>query len=678
MTALNSKIQYVKGVGEKRAALFARLNIETVEDLIRYYPRAYKDWSDVKTIAEAELGELACIKATCIREVQSFTSPRTGIKVFSTRVSDNAHVMEITIFNNPYAAARLEFGKDYYFFGKVEGNFTERKMVNPEIESAAQQAAIKPIYPLTAGLSSPIISKVMQSALHSIDPIAEPFPQGLIDSFELMGEWEALQQVHFPDTALSLEKAKNRLIFDELLYLQLGLLSMRARTAVASSPKITKDYSAEFAALLPYTLTGAQQRVIAQAVEDLKAETPMSRLVQGDVGSGKTAVAMSLMYTLAKNGMQSAMMAPTEILAEQHFETISALFEKAGIRTALLTGSMTAAKKRKAKAAIAAGEVAVVIGTHALIQGDVTFQSLALVIADEQHRFGVKQRSALAKKGENVNLLVMSATPIPRTLALFIYGELDISILDELPAGRQKIETYVVDTSYRRRLYAFLKKEIDAGRQAYIVCPLVEEGESNLLSATEYADKLKSGAFKNYRIGILHGKMKGSEKDAVMRRFKAGEIDLLVATTVIEVGIDVPNATVMVIENAERFGLSQLHQLRGRIGRGAHRSYCVLVSDNSSEKSMQRLEIMKQSADGFQIADEDLKLRGPGDFFGERQHGLINLKIANLLTDMDTLRATGDAARTILEADPLLQAQKYAGLKQGVERFFHDRRLGAT
>ena len=678
MSVNNTKIQYIKGVGEKRAALFARLGIETVDDFIRFYPRAYKDWSDIRSIGEVQPGETVCIKATCIQEINAFTSPKSGVKIFSSRVSDNKNTMEITIFNNPYAAAKLNFGEDYLFYGKVEGNLFEKKMVNPEIEPAHTNAAIKPIYPLTSGLTSNIVSKVMKNALAATEPIADPFPQGLVDTYNLMDEWQALQNIHFPADKQALEAAKRRLIFDELLYLQLGLLSMKAHTAVLHSPKIQKDYSEEFAAMLPYRLTGAQVRVIAEAVADLKADTPMSRLVQGDVGSGKTAVAMSLTYSMAKSGMQSALMAPTEILAEQHFESIRPFFAQAGFETVLLTGSMGAAAKRKAKEKIADGTAAVVIGTHALIQGDVDFHNLALVIADEQHRFGVKQRTALAKKGENVNLLVMSATPIPRTLALFIYGELDISVLDEMPGGRQQIKTYVVNSSYHNRLYRFILNEVNAGRQAYIVCPLVEEGESELLSATAFAESLKKTVLKSCRIGILHGKMKGSEKENIMRRFKAGEIDILVATTVVEVGIDVPNATVMVIENAERFGLSALHQLRGRIGRGKYQSYCILVSDIESEKSVQRLNVMKHTADGFKIADEDLKMRGPGDFFGERQHGLINLKIANLLTDMETLQEAGDAARTILAADPLLQAQKYSGLKQGVDAFFQDRRLGVN
>lgn len=678
MSELNSKIQYIKGVGEKRAALFARLGIFTVGDLLRFYPRAYKDWSKIKKIAETEVGETACINAFCIKPATKFVSPKSGVTVFSARVSDGESVMDITIFNNRFAAQKLEYGEEYLFFGKVDGNLIERKMINPEIEKVVSDAAIKPIYPQTNGLNSNIISKTVKTALNSIEPIEEQFPEGLMLAYSLIDEWTAVQNIHFPQSPELLEKAKKRLIFEELLYLQLGLLSMRAHTKVSHSPKIEKDYSGEFAAMLPYELTNAQKRVISQAINDLKADQPMSRLVQGDVGSGKTAVAMSLMYCAAKNGFQSAMMAPTEILAEQHYESISPVFEKAGLNVVLLTGSMSAAAKRQAKLKIADGSADVVIGTHALIQGDVEFKNLALVIADEQHRFGVKQRTALAKKGENVNLLVMSATPIPRTLALFIYGELDISVLDELPAGRQEIDTFAVNSSYHKRLYKFIKKEIDEGRQAYIVCPLVEEGESELISANEYAEKLQNGAFKGYKVGLLHGKMKGSEKDAVMRKFKDGEIDLLVSTTVIEVGIDVPNATVMVIENAERFGLSQLHQLRGRIGRGKHKSYCVLVSDNESKTSTERLAVMKKTSDGFKIADEDLRLRGPGDFFGERQHGLVNLKIANLLTDMDTLTQAGDAARKILAADPTLSANKYQGLKQGVERFFNEQRLNVN
>lgn len=674
----SSKIQYVKGVGEKRAALFARLGIGTVDELLHFYPRQYKDYSTLQKISEAVPGEIACIKATCISDVKCFVSPKSGIKVFSCRVSDNESIMEITIFHNRFAAEKLSFGEDYIFYGKVDGGLYEKKMINPEIESIGKNLSVKPVYPQTNGLNSGAISKVMANALANCNPIEEHFPEGLKKAYNLIDEWSAINSIHFPKNMNELEKAKKRLVFEELLYLQLGLLSMKAKTAVSHSPKILTDFSEEFEALLPYSLTGAQKRVISEAVSDLKADTPMSRLVQGDVGSGKTAVAMSLMYSVAKNGMQSSMMAPTEILAEQHFENISRVFEAQNIHTVLLTGSMTAAQKRKVKAQIQSGEAQVVIGTHAVIQADVEFQNLGLVIADEQHRFGVKQRSTFAKKGENVNMLVMSATPIPRTLALFIYGELDISVLDEMPAGRKKIDTFVVTSAYHKRVYKFIKEEIQKGRQAYIVCPLVEEGENELVSANEYAEELKNGDFKNYKIAVLHGKMKGSEKDAVMRKFSEGEIDILVATTVIEVGIDVPNATVMMVENAERFGLSQLHQLRGRIGRGEHSSYCILVSDNESKKSVSRLEIMKHSSDGFKIADEDLKLRGPGDFFGERQHGIVNLKIANLITDMDTLTQAGDAARTILAADPLLQAKKYSGLKAGVEHFFSEQRLGVN
>ena len=662
------KIQYIKGVGEKRAAAFARLGVFTVYDLVHFYPRTYENWGNIKKIDETELNEFVCVKATCISGIDKFISKKSGITVYSAKVSDGESVMDITIFNNRFAAAKLEYGADYLFLGKIEGNLTKRKMINPGIEAALGTDKIRPIYPQTHGLNTNAISKAIKNVLSMDAEFNEPFPAGLIKAYSLIGEDEAIRNIHFPESEEKLEKARRRLIFDELLFLQLSLLSMRENTEGTTSPVIDKDYSEEFAKLLEYELTGAQKRVIAEAVEDLTADAPMSRLVQGDVGSGKTAVAMSLMYTCAKNGYQSAMMAPTEILAEQHFKSISEVFQKEGIKTVLLTGSMSARQKKENKRLIAEGEADIIIGTHAIIQGDVQYKNLGLVITDEQHRFGVKQRTSLQEKGENVNLLVMSATPIPRTLALFIYGELDISVLDEMPKGRKSIQTYVVDSTYHSRLYDFIKKEVDEGRQAYIVCPRVEEGEDELISATEYADKLKNSAFKNYSVGVLHGKMKGSEKESVMRRFKDGEIQVLVATTVIEVGIDVPNASIMIIENAERYGLSQLHQLRGRIGRGEYKSYCVLVSDADAENN-QRLSVMKESSDGFKIADADLKLRGPGDFFGERQHGIVNLKIANLLEDMETLMETSEAAKKILAADPKLGAEKYAGLKAGVDEF---------
>lgn len=678
MQTNSAKIQYLKGVGEKRAALFARLGILSVDDLLHFYPRTYENWGDIKTIAQTEVGQVACVKATCLKEADKFISKKSGVTVYSAKVGDGDSIMDITIFNNRFAAAKLEYGADYLFFGKVEGNFTQRKMVNPTIESAFGGDKIRPVYAQTHSLNSNTISKTVKQALSLTEKIDEPFPQGLIDAYRLIGEDEAIRNIHFPESDEKLEKARKRLIFDELFFLQLSLLSMRENTKNALSAKISEDYSADFESLLPYSLTGAQKRVIEESITDLKADAPMSRLVQGDVGSGKTAVAMSLMYTCAKNGYQSALMAPTEILAEQHYATTKSVFDKQNIKTVLLTGSMSAKEKRETKALISSGEAQIIIGTHALIQGDVQFKNLALVIADEQHRFGVKQRTTLQEKGNNVNLLVMSATPIPRTLALFIYGELDISVLDEMPKGRKEIETYTVDSSYHKRLYDFIKKEVDAGRQAYIVCPRVEEGEDELLSATEYAEKLKNTAFKNYKVGVLHGKMKGSEKENIMRLFKNGEIDILVATTVIEVGIDVPNASIMLIENAERYGLSALHQLRGRIGRGEYKSYCILVSDTDSETSAERLEVMKNSSDGFKIADADLKMRGPGDFFGEKQHGIVNLKIANLLDDMETLVQTGEAARKILAANPALDAPKYAGLKRGRDEFIKQNQIAVN
>lgn len=675
MKELDTSIKFIKGVGDKRAILFSKLGIFTVYDLLTFYPRTYEDWSNVKKIADTVNGEEVCVRATCINPVNKFISKKSGITVYSTAVSDGDDIMNITIFNNRFAAEKIKYSEEYLFFGKVESNFTEYKMTNPSIANSFSSDVLKPIYPQTASLNSNIISKTVKSALPYIEFFQEPFPQGLIDAYNLIDEKTAIKNIHFPESDEMLKKAQERLVFEELLYLQLGLIGIKNSTKASFSPMISVDYSAEFEKLLPFQLTNAQKRVIAECTQDLKGKTPMSRLVQGDVGSGKTAVAMSIMYSMAKNSFQCAMMAPTEILAEQHYESIKSFFSDKGISVALLSGASTAKEKKETKALLREGKIDIIIGTQALIQGDVEFASLGLVIADEQHRFGVKQRTALTKKGENANLLIMSATPIPRTLALFMYGELDISIIDELPKGRQKIDTLLVDSSYHERIYSFIKDELDKGRQAYVVCPLVEENESELLSAEKYSEELRSKIFSKYEVGLLHGKMKGSEKDNIMQRFKSEKIQLLVSTTVIEVGIDVPNATIMLIENADRYGLSQLHQLRGRIGRGSHKSYCILVSDNKSDTSHQRLEVMKNTSDGFVIANEDLKLRGPGDFFGEKQHGIVNLKIANLVKDMDILKKSGEAARTILQADPQLKSHKYSGLKNGVNQFFSSQKV---
>ncbi len=671
MISTSSSIQYLKGVGAKRAALFAGLGIFTVDDLLGFYPRAYEDWSSPVHISEATVNEINCVKAVCIKPVNEYISSKTKIKIFTTTVSDGADSMEIVFFNNPYAAAKIQIGKEYLFYGKVEGNFISKKMVSPNFSDSGEHIALKPIYKQTYSLTSNIISKTVKTALAEIKNIQEPLPAGMLRAYGLINKDEAVRTMHFPKSQKQLQLAKDRLAFEKLLYLRLGMLSRKRRCDSGQSKTIQTDCSAEFETLLPFSLTGAQKRVISEAVNDLKSLRPMSRLIQGDVGSGKTAVALSLMYTAVKNNMQCAMMAPTEILAEQHFESITRTLKNTDIKVSLLIGSMRTAEKTKIKKSLKDGSTDIVIGTHALIQKDVGFKNLGLIIADEQHRFGVKQRSSLLDKSEQANLLVMSATPIPRTLSMIMYGDLDISVLDEMPPGRQAIKTYCVPTSYHNRIYDFIKKYADAGRQTYIVCPLVEESEeTSLTAAVRYAKELKDKVFSDYSLGILHGKMKNSEKDEIMRRFKNNEIQILVSTTVIEVGIDVPNAVIMVIENAERFGLSQLHQLRGRIGRGKEESYCILVSDSDGEISQARFKVICDTCDGFKIAEADYAIRGPGEFFGESQHGFKNSGIAELLGNSKLIKQVTDASEIIIDADPKLSSKKYSSLKAEVEKLF--------
>ena len=545
-------------------------------------------------------------------------------------------------------------------------------MSSPQILPAKDNAGIHPIYRATEKLSSAAIEKLMKAALEQHGEFAETLPRDIRQKYGLIELTAAMRNIHFPESFDLLAAARKRLIFEELLILQLGLLKLKSKKRRESHISISHDYTADFLKLLPFKPTGAQLRAVKDCVADMQGKYPMNRLLQGDVGSGKTAVAAGVIYVAVKNGYQCAFMAPTEILANQHFETLSKMLEPAGITVRLITGSTSAAEKRRIKAELAAGEVQLAIGTHALIQKDVDFKNLGLVITDEQHRFGVNQRASLAEKGGEVHSLVMSATPIPRTLALMIYGDLDISILDELPPGRQKIRTDVVDSRYHKRLYEFVKKQIAAGQQAYIVCPLVEAGESDLLPAEEYAEQLANGAFKGINLGVLHGKMNSKSKERVMAGFVSGHIKILVATTVVEVGVDVPNASVMIIENAERFGLSQLHQLRGRVGRGKAQSYCVLVSDSKSETARERLQIMKKYSDGFKIADEDLKQRGPGDFFGNRQHGLPELKIADMLSNTEMLALCRECADNILAEDFRLDLPKYAPLADKITQMFSE------
>ena len=669
MLNLDSNIQFIKGVGEKGAKLFNSLGIFCVDSLIHFYPRKYEDWSASKNLEAVKSGETVSIKATLITPVKE-AMIRRGLTLFKCKFSDGENVISVTIFNNKYLAKSLRIYEDYYLYGKIEKSLLNFSMNSPKIEKAENILAIQPVYPAKEKLTSRSISKIMKTALDELGEIEETLDDEIMQKYSLISLDKAIRNIHFPNSADDYLPARKRLIFEELLTLQLGLLKLKSNKKSETALVIKDDYSSEFEKLLPFNLTNAQKRTISECLQDMKSKYPCNRLVQGDVGSGKTAVAASLIYSVIKNGYQATMMAPTEILATQHYESLLKILAPAGINIRLLTGSTPAKEKKEIKKALFDGEIDLIIGTHALIQNDVAFKNLALVITDEQHRFGVKQRAQLAEKGEDVHTIVMSATPIPRTLGLILYGDLDISILDELPPGKQEIRTDVVDSRYHKRLYKFIKDAIARGEQCYIVCPAVEENETNIKSAEELADELANGEFKGYNLGILHGKMKPKDKEAIMKSFASGKVSLLVATTVVEVGVDVPNATIMVIENAERFGLSTLHQLRGRVGRGNKKSYCVLVSDAKGKTARERLMTMKKYSDGFKIADTDLKLRGPGDFFGSRQHGLPELKIADMVEDMDTLQNAQECAKSILRND--FSLSNHPALKNQMNKMFEN------
>lgn len=669
MLTASTDIRFLKGVGEKRAELLQKKGIDTVGALLRFYPRAYLDWQNITPISECPEGENVCVRAEITSPVKT-VNIRRGMTLYKFAAADDSGVIEVTLFNRKYLAENLRQGRSYLFYGKLGYGITLRQMSSPEI-MPAEYMGIEPVYAATEGLSSKTIEKIMKNALVYADGMADVIPQGIREKNGLCDFKTALKSIHFPLERQALESAKRRLVFEELFVLQTGLLFLKRRRRALAGCTVKNNLLEEFKKTLSFKLTGAQERVINECLTDMMSPRPMNRLIQGDVGSGKTAVAAALMYISAGNGFQSALMAPTELLAEQHFKTLCKITENSGIKCALLTGSLTKKQKDEVKAGLKSGEIKVAVGTHALLTDDVEFENLGLVVTDEQHRFGVGQRGRLSSKGNNPHTLVMSATPIPRTLGLIIYGDLDISIIDEYPAGRQKIATYCVDSSYNARVYNYIKKFIAEGRQAYIVCPLVDENEAlGIKSASEYYKELSENQFKGYTVGLLHGKMKPKDKENVMRRFAAGEIQLLISTTVIEVGIDVPNAALMVIENAERFGLSQLHQLRGRIGRGKYSSACILISDVKSGDTKRRLDVIKNNTDGFKIADEDLKLRGPGDFLGSRQHGLPDMKIADIFADRETLHLAGKEAEELIKRDPTLHDPENAGLRAEIAALF--------
>ncbi len=655
--AQTDSIRTIPGIGPKKAALFAKLGIETLGDLLHFYPRDYEDRTRITPIASLEVDQPACFIASVVTTPQTHRIPKPGqkaLEVTKLAVADHTGRLNLTFFNTSYSAGKMVRGETYCFYGTLTGDYLGYAMTNPLFEPLDTAGnitrRIMPIYPLTAGLTNKAIVQAVAAALARCTP-AETLPEALRESYGLCDAATALREIHCPSTMEALEAARKRLIFEEFYIFSAALALVRAKRSVRAIAPFHTDGMEDFYHALPFRLTDAQARVIGEILADFRSGKPMSRLVQGDVGSGKTMVAAAAAFCAARNRKQTALMAPTEILAKQHFDRLAPLLDKLGIRCALLTGSMTPQQKIARRKELAEGAYDLVIGTHALLTESTTFQNLGLVIADEQHRFGVSQRAALLSKGEQPHLLIMSATPIPRTLALILYGDLDVSVIDELPPGRQKVDTFLVDERYRKRLNGFIRKQAEEQHQTFIVCPAIEESETeSLKSAEQWAQTLRDYVFPDLRVALLHGKMKGAEKEQIMSAFAAHEYDILVSTTVIEVGVDVPNATLMIVENADRFGLSQLHQLRGRIGRGEAKSYCILVSDTQSGETRSRLKALCATNDGFRIAEEDLKLRGPGDFFGSRQHGLPAFRIGNLAQNMTVLAQAQEAATQTVAA----------------------------
>jgi len=668
----DTPVRYLKGVGPKTAERFEKLGIVTLADLLCHYPRRYIDFSRPYSIAEAPPDTECVVKAEVFAKPAGRILPG-GRRMERITAGDDVSSLEITWFNNPYATQKLELGQEYYFEGIVTGGMLRRQMVNPQVRTAAQitSAPFEAVYPQTEGLSSTVIAKCIRQLLPHAELLPDPLPEEMLKKYRLLSKADAVRAIHCPATEEEAFAARRRLIYEELLVLQLGIGRMKNRGSASTGAPMQRLDPAPFWASLPFSPTGAQRRAVDEILTDLSGSTSMNRLLQGDVGSGKTLVAAAAIWACICSGYQAALLAPTEILAAQHAENLNRMLAPFGMRVALLTGGMKAAARRTTLAAIRSDEADLVVGTHAILSEGVEFARLGLAVVDEQHRFGVRQRGMLAEKAANPHLLVMSATPIPRTLGLLIYGDLDISILDELPPGRKPVKTRCITGKKRRDLYGFLDREIGAGRQVYIVCPAIEDTPDGGLNAVKsYYEDIAKALLPDRRVGLMHGKLKPKEKAAVMDDFKAGRLDALVSTTVIEVGVDVPNATVMVIENAERYGLSALHQLRGRVGRGAAESWCFLVSDNTAESVQKRLKFLCSTSDGFAVAQFDLETRGPGDFFGSRQHGLPTLQIADLMNDTRTLHAAQAEAAALLAADPLLESPEHSLLAAQVEQMF--------
>ena len=668
----DTPVRYLKGVGPKTAERFEKLGILTLSDLLCHYPRRYLDFSKPYSIAEAPSDTECVVKAEVFAKPGGRILPG-GRRMERITAGDDVSSLEVTWFNNPYAVQKLELGQEYYFQGIVTGGMLRRQMVNPQVRTDAQVASspFEAVYPQTEGLTSSAIAKCVRQLLPHVELLPDPLPPGMLKKYRLLPKADAVRAIHCPASEEEAFAARRRLIYEELLVLQLGIGRMKNHGAASTGAPMQKADASPFWDALPFSPTGAQRRAVEEILTDMAGETSMNRLLQGDVGSGKTLVAAAAIWACIRAGYQAALLAPTEILASQHAENLNRLLSPFGMRVALLTGGMKAAPRRTTLAAIRDDEADLIVGTHAILSEGVDFARLGLAVVDEQHRFGVRQRGLLAEKAANPHLLVMSATPIPRTLGLLMYGDLDISILDELPPGRKPVKTRCITGKKRADLYGFLDREIDSGRQVYIVCPAIEDaGGSGLNAVKSYYEDIAKAYLPDRRVGLMHGKLKPKEKAEVMDDFKSGRLDALVSTTVIEVGVDVPNATVMVIENAERYGLSALHQLRGRVGRGAAESWCFLVSDNASESVQKRLKFLCSTSDGFAVAQYDLETRGPGDFFGSRQHGLPTLQIADLMNDTRTLHAAQSEAVALLAEDPLLERPEHALLARQVEQMF--------
>ena len=676
---LNNDVKYIKGVGPNRVVLLNKLGIYTLKDLITYYPRDYEDRSKPKLINEVLDGEEVLIKGFVISKMLELKI-RKNLTIYKLIIRDETRPCTITWYNQPYLKKIFIVGNEYSFYGKISKKGNRVEMNSPvfdNIETQKNTGKIVPIYPLTYNLSQNTIRQIIENGLNEVeDELQETIPEYLRKEYNLININNAIHNIHFPQEFSDFKKARTRLVFEELLDLQLALLSLKNKyTQEKVGIKFDKNIKiSNVINELPFKLTHAQLKVLEEIDTNMESEKTMNRLLQGDVGSGKTIVSIIATYKAVKSGYQVAVMAPTAILASQHLESFTEVLSKYGIKCELLVSSITKKKKDEILEKLQSGEIDVLIGTHAILEDNVIFKNLGLVVTDEQHRFGVRQRSTIAAKGNNPDVLVMTATPIPRTLALILYGDLDISIIDELPPNRKKIETYAVTKSMTERVNNFIKKQINEGRQIYVVCPLVEENEEiKANSVIELAEKYKNKVFKDYKVEYIHGKMRPKEKDEIMQKFKDGEIDILISTTVIEVGVNVPNSSTMIVENAERFGLAQLHQLRGRVGRGEYQSYCILKYNSGSDVVRERMKIMQDTNNGFIIAEKDLELRGSGEFFGTKQHGLPEFKIANLFEDMNILQSVQAVANKIIDEDPELKMEKNKALKKIVDQRFGER-----